>query len=183
MLSPAVTMSDTKSQPGWIRLFRIIFGLVAIAASFFVLAEPGLGVFTLVLLLSFAMIMLGVARLARAFSHSLFSKGHRAFDAIVGILGIMLGLFVLADPLLGASTLVLLLAFATMIYGVGSIVIGAWVARLAKWVRALLLMIGLFAIVFAFIVLGDPALGIFTLVILLAVSLMVNGIESIVSAI
>jgi uncharacterized membrane protein HdeD (DUF308 family) len=183
MLTSAITLNSAKSQPGWLRFVRIIFGLIAIAASFFVLAEPGLGVLTLVFLLSLAMITLGVARLARAFSHAMFSKGHRILDAIVGILGIILGLFVLADPLLGASTLVFLLAFVTMIYGIGSIVIGAWVGRLGKWLRALLVIFGVIGIVFAFIVLGDPALGIFTLVILLAVSLFVNGIESIVSAI
>jgi uncharacterized membrane protein HdeD (DUF308 family) len=104
-------------------------------------------------------------------------------DAIVGVLGIILGFLVLGDPVLGASTLVLLLAFATMIYGIGSIVIGAWVARLAKWVRALIVIFGLVAIVFAFIVLANTAIAILTLVFFLAASLIFNGIESIVSAI
>ena len=175
-------MSGPK-LPGWLRFVRVIFGLIAIAASLLVLADPALGVFTLVLLLSFAMIMLGVARLTRAFSHSLFSSKHRALDAIVGVLGIILGLVVLADPILGASTLIYLLAFATLIYGIGSIIIGASVARLAKWMRALLVIFGILAMIFAFIVLANPAIAILTLVFLLSISLIVNVVESIASAI
>ena len=175
-------MSEPK-PPGWLRVVRVIFGVIAIGASLLVLADPALGVFTLVLLLSFAMIMLGIARLARAFSHTLFTRTHRVLDAIVGVLGIFLGLVVLADPILGASTLVFLLAFATLIYGIGSIIIGASVARLAKWMRALLVVFGILAMIFAFIVLANPAIAILTLVFLLSISLIVNGIESIASAI
>jgi len=70
-----------------------------------------------------------------------------------------------------------------MIYGIGSIVIGASVARLGKWLRGLIVIFGIVAIVFAFIVLANPAIAILTLVFFLAISLIVNGVESIVSAI
>lgn len=170
------------TKPGWLRILRIVFGLIAIAASFFVLVSPGVAIYTLVLLLSFAMLILGGARLARGFSHSLFTKEHRIVDVIVGVLGIILGLIVLAFPVLGADTLVFLLAFATMIYGFGSIVIGAWVAPLAKWMRALLVILGLLAVAFSFIVLVKPAIGMLTLVYFLAISFLVHGIESIISA-
>lgn len=177
-----IFMAKSMTKPGWLRILRIIFGLIAIAASFFVLASPGVAIYILVLLLSFAMLSLGVVRLARGFSHSLFSKEHRIVDVIVGVLGIILGFVVLAFPLLGAGTLVFLLAFATMVYGFGSIVIGAWVSRLAKWMRALLVIFGLIAVVFSFIVIANPAIGVLTLVYYLAISFLVHGVESIVSA-
>jgi len=171
------------ATPGWLRALRIIFGLIAIVASFYVLSSPGFAVYTLVLLLSLAMIMIGMSRLARGLSYRLFSKAHRVVDVVAGVLGIILGFGVLAFPLMGAITLIFLLAFATMIYGFGSVVIGAIASKLAKWVRALLVIAGLLAVVFSLIVFAEPAIGAFTLIVILSVSLMVHGIESILSAI
>lgn len=176
-------MSEMRTAPGWLRVLRIIFGLIAIVASFYVLASPGLAVYTLVLLLSFAMIMIGVSRLTRGLSHRLFSASHRVVDVIAGVLGIILGFVVLTYPLMGAITLIFLLALATMIYGFGSIAIGAIAKRLPKWVRVFLVVMGLLAVAFSLIVFGEPAIGMFTLMVMLSVSLMVHGIESIVSAI
>jgi len=171
------------ATPGWLRALRIIFGLIAIVASLYVLSSPGFAVYTLVLLLSLAMIMIGISKLARGLSHRLFSKAHRVIDVVAGMLGIILGFAVLSFPLMGAVTLIFLLAIATMVYGIGSVVIGAMAGRLPKWVRALLVIAGLLAVVFSLIVFAEPAIGALTLIVILSVSLMVNGIESILSAI
>jgi len=177
-------MSETATKrPMTHRVFHIIMGLIAIAAAFVILAEPGLGIFTLVLILSLVLLVLGVSRLGRGLSHNLYSKKHRALDIVAGILGIILGLVVLADPMLGASTLVLLLAFAAMFYGITTIALGALATRLPKWVRGFLVVTGILSVIFSFVVLVFPALGALTLVVLLTVSFLVNGIESIVSAI
>ena len=120
--------------------------------------------------------------MARGLSHKLFTKGHRVVDVIAGVLSIILGLVVLADPVLGASTLVLLLGLAAMIYGITTIVLGAVVAKLPKWLRGFLVATGVLTVIFSFVVLGFPALGLLTLVVMLTVSFLVNGVESIVSA-
>jgi len=177
-----VYLNAKATTPGWLKALRIIFGLIAIVASFYVLASPGLAVYTLVLLLSFAMIIIGVSRLTRGFSHTLFGKTHRVVDVLAGVLGIILGFAVLTFPLMGAVTLIFLLAFATMVYGFGSIAIGAIAGRLPKWVRIFLVVFGLLSVAFSFIVFAEPAIGLFTLMVLLSVSLMVQGIESIVSS-
>jgi len=176
-------MTAKATAPGWVRALRIIFGLIAIIAAFYVLVSPGLAVYTLTLLLAFAMMMIGVSRLVRGLTHNLFSTAHRALDIIVGLLGIILGFGVLAFPLMGALTLIFLLAFATMVYGFGSIAIGAIAKRLPKWVRVALVVFGVLGVVFAFMVYAEPAFGILSLMVFLSVSLMVHGIESIVSAI
>ena len=176
-------MAAKSTAPGWLKALRIVFGLIAIVASIYVLASPGLAVYTLVLLLSLVMIIIGVSRLTRGFSHSLFNKTHRMVDVAVGVLGIILGFAVLTFPLMGTITLIFLLAFATMVYGFGSIAIGSIAARLPKWVRGLLVVLGVLAVVFSLIVFAEPMIGLFTLIVILSVSLMVHGIESIASAI
>ena len=175
-------MAVEKTTPGWLRALRVVFGLIAIVASFYVLASPGLAVITLTVFLSFAMIMIGVSRLVRGMFLRLLGKAHRALDVIVGLLGIILGFAVLSFPLMGALTLIFLLAFATMVYGFESIAIGAIAARLSRSVRAILVILGALGVAFAIIVFSEPAIGIFTLIVLLSVSLMVHGIESIASA-
>jgi uncharacterized membrane protein HdeD (DUF308 family) len=127
--------------------------------------------------------VLGASKVARSISHKLFSKGHRVVDLVAGILAILVGVIVLAFPSLGTGTLIFLLAFASMFYGIGSIIIGASAAILPKWSRALHVLVGFLNIVFSFIVIASPAIGAVALVILLSVSFMVSGIESIVSAI
>ena len=175
-------MTATATTPGWLRVLRIIFGLIAIGASIYVLGSPGVAIYTLVMLLSIAMIMIGVSRLARGFRNQLFSKAHRVIDVIAGVLGIIFGFAVISFPLMGAVTLIFLLAIATMVNGIGSIGIGGMGTMLPKWVRGFFVIAGLIAVVFAFIVFAAPAIGALTLVLILSLSLMVHGVESIVSA-
>ena len=160
----------------------VIFGLVAIAASIFVLAVPGIALITLVFLLCFSLLFVGVSRIARGISLSALSKGHRVLDVVAGLLGIAIGIIVFLFPLLGLGTLVFMLAFGTMIYGIVSVAIGASLSRLTKGVRALVLLAGILAVILSVIVLVSPAVAILTLIFLLSVSFMVNGIESIVLA-
>ena len=170
------------TTPTWSRAFLVIFGLGAIAASIFVLAAPGIALLTLVFLLSFSLLFVGLARIARGISLGALSRGHRVLDVLAGLLGIAIGIVVFLFPLLGIGTLVFMLAFGTMIYGLVSVAIGASLSRLTKGARALVVLTGILAIILSIIVLASPAVAILTLIFLLSVSFMVNGIESIVLA-
>ena len=158
-------------------------GLIAIAASVIALTLPGLAVFTLLFLLSFALIFLGVARIAHSVKAKLWSKGHRALHAVAGVVALILGAVVLAFPLLGISTLVFLLAFGLLAYGIVSLVIGgsAVAGLVSKWKRSLLVIVGALSVIFSFLVLVFPGIGLVTLVVWLSVSFLLNGIESVIS--
>ena len=131
-------------NPVWVRVLSVIMGFIAILASVVVLASPGLAIFTLLFLLSLALFFLGVARIAHSFAAKLWSKGHRALRAVGGVLAIILGALVLAFPELGTGTLVFLLAFALLVHGIVSLVVGGSgvAGLLSKWVRALLVIVG-----------------------------------------
>jgi uncharacterized membrane protein HdeD (DUF308 family) len=169
----------------WVRVLRVIVGLIAIAASVVVLASPGLALFTILFLLSFALLFLGVARIAHSVAAKLWSKGHRALHAVAGVVTLILGALVLALPGLGIGTLIFLLAFALLAYGVVSLVIGgsAIANLLPKWVRALLVIVGALSVIFSLVVIVFPTIGVVTLVAMLSVSFLLNGIESIISGI
>jgi uncharacterized membrane protein HdeD (DUF308 family) len=175
---------ETKSvaTPTWARVVLVIFGLVAIAASIFALAVPGIALLTLVFLLSFSLVFVGLSRIARGISLKALSRGHRVLDVVAGLLGIAIGMIVFLFPLLGLSTLVVILAFGTMFYGIVSVAIGVSVSQFTRGVRALALLTGILAIILSVIVLVSPAVAILTLIFLLSVSFMMNGVESIVLA-
>ena len=52
------------SLPDWARTLAVIVGLLSIVAGFLILVFPGLGVLAVVYILAFALMMLGVERLA-----------------------------------------------------------------------------------------------------------------------
>jgi uncharacterized membrane protein HdeD (DUF308 family) len=178
-------MTKTTQPSGWVRALRVVVGLIAIAASIFVLASPGLGLVTLLFILSFSLIFLGIARIAGSVDAKLWSKSHRALHAVAGVLALILGFVVLAFPVLGFGTLIFLLAFAMLIYGIASLLIGGSMAAglLPKWERALLVIVGVLSVIFALIVIGFPAIALVTLVVMLSVSFLLNGVESIISGI
>jgi uncharacterized membrane protein HdeD (DUF308 family) len=178
-------MSKDMRTSDWVRGVRVVMGLIAIAASLVVLSFPGLAVFTLLFILSFALFFLGVARIAHGIAAKTWSKKHRILNAVGGVLALILGAVVLVFPGVGVGTLVFLLAFGLLAYGIVSLVVGgSGVARLLpKWVRALLVIVGALSVIFSLIVLAFPAIGLLTLVVWLSVSFLLNGIESVISGI
>jgi len=52
------------SLPDWARILAVIVGVLSLVAGFLVLIFPGLGVLAVVYVLAFALMMLGVERLA-----------------------------------------------------------------------------------------------------------------------
>lgn len=169
----------------WTRALRVIVGFIAIAASMVALTFPSLSVITLLFLLSFALFFLGIARIVHSVKDKLWSKGLRALYAVAGVLALILGAVVLAFPLLGMATLVLLLALALLAYGIVSLVVGGSSAAslVSKWKQALLLIVGALSVIFSLIVLVFPGIGLVTLVVWLSVSFLLNGIESITAGI
>lgn len=62
---PVPVMETTTAKlPGWYRALATVVGLISIALAFVVLAFPGLAVLTLVFLLGFALLVIGIDRVA-----------------------------------------------------------------------------------------------------------------------
>ena len=178
-------MSKDMKTSDWVRGLRVIFGFLAIAAGVIVLAMPGLAVLTLLFLLSFALFFLGIVRIVHSWDAKFWSKGHRALHAVAGVVAVILGAVFILFPGLGATTLVFLLAIAVLFYGIMSLVIGgSGVAGvLSTWRRALLVVVGALSVLLSLIVIAFPGVGLLTLAVMLSVSFLLNGIESIMSGI
>ena len=65
--------AETVKLPNWARTLGVIVGVLSLVAGFLVLVFPGLGILTVVYFLAFALIMLGVERLAMGITGHAYS--------------------------------------------------------------------------------------------------------------
>jgi uncharacterized membrane protein HdeD (DUF308 family) len=166
-------MADEKKDSIWLRIVEIIAGIIIIALGVFVIANPSLATITLVFFLGVALAILGVTYFIRVFANGI-AGWRRLLNLILSALTIIIAAFVIVNPMIyGSSLLVVLLGFALLFAGIASAARGA----------AGGIVVGILGIIMGFAVIIFPALGLATLVFLLAVFLIIFGLESIVSGI
>lgn len=116
-------MSETKA-PSWLRVVDVVFGLVAVFASVVVLVNTGLAVLTLVLILSFALLIHGISRVVSGGFGKIFLGLLRGLLVVVGLVGIVLSVTVLVFPTVGVYTLAFMLSVVFLADGIGRIARG-----------------------------------------------------------
>jgi uncharacterized membrane protein HdeD (DUF308 family) len=158
----------------WPRIADIALGIISIILSLIVLSEPGLALLTLVFILCFAFVAIGLSGLALGILRHDVPGWRRALEAIFGVMVILLALIVLFDPIFGLSLLISLLAIALLFHGIRDLISCVSFGG-AGWLRALRLVAGVLNLIFAFIVFALPAIGFLFLIILLSVSMLVSG--------
>ena len=95
-------------QAAWLRILEIILGIIVIVIGGYVIAFPGVAILTLVFVLGIGLFVLGITRIFGAFASGV-SGGIRVLSLIIGILAIILGIYVVAYPGVGAADTCLLL--------------------------------------------------------------------------
>jgi uncharacterized membrane protein HdeD (DUF308 family) len=163
-----------------IRILQIIIGIIAVALSIGVIVNPGFGIENLVFLLSLTLLVVGIERVSIGFLPYIRKSSTRISNIVLGELAIVLSLIVIAFPIFTIGFLVTLLSLGLLFIGVARIVHGIFDKQTSKWSRIFLVMVGILSITIAFMVFINPLLGIFILVFMLAVNLLIIGIESII---
>ncbi len=175
-------MSEMKA-PRWLRALDIIFGLIAIVLSIVVLVYPRLAILTLIFILSVVLLVSGIARILAGIFEKSLSDGLRAVNVGAGLLAFVLAVVALLYPQLATQVLIYLLSFALLLNGIARVVVGGFGDALPGWLRGLLMIVGLLTIIVSVVVFLYPALGFLTLVFLLSIAFMLNGIARIASGI
>ena len=173
------TVSEKGVSKG-IRILQIIVGIIAIALSIAVIVNPGFGIEILVFLLSLTLFVVGIERVSIGFLPYITKSSTTISNIVLGGLAIALAIIVIAFPIFTIGLLVTLLALGLLFIGVARIVHGVIDKQTSKWSRVLLVGVGILSIGISFIVFINPLLGIFILTFMLAVNLLIIGIESIV---
>lgn len=175
-------MSEIRA-PGWLRALDIVFGLIAIILSVVVLVYQDLAILTMIFVLSIVLLVVGIARIFGGIFAKYLSDGMRAVNVGIGILALVLGAIALLHTDLTTQVLIYILSFALLLNGIARLVIGGFARLLPSWLRGLLTVVGLLTIILSVVVFVSPAFGELTLVLILSITFLLNGIARIVSGI
>jgi uncharacterized membrane protein HdeD (DUF308 family) len=117
-----------EGAPTFARVLGVIVGLLGLLAGLILLVRPGESVVTAALVLGFWWVLSGVMQLARGISTS---EG-RTWNVLLGLLGLVAGIVILAQPDIGLITLVWIVGFGLIFQGLIEIVAGLGIRRLHK---------------------------------------------------
>jgi uncharacterized membrane protein HdeD (DUF308 family) len=137
----------------------------------------------LILMLSIGLLVIGIARIFGGIFAKYLSDGLRVINVGVGALALALAIVAILYPQLAAQMLIYLLSFALMLNGIARLVIGGFARAFSGWLRGFLLLVGVLTIVLSVVVVISPAFGFLTLVFMLAIAFLLNGIARIVSGV
>jgi uncharacterized membrane protein HdeD (DUF308 family) len=146
----------------------VIVGLISIAAGVIFVAEPSKSLSALAVVFGIFVLVDGIIELVMSFSHR---TENRALAAILGVLGIVLGIILIRHP-------------THVVAGIG-LLIGIWLvaAGVIRFVRAftegrrvaLQIVIALLEVAVGIVIVSAPHIGYGTLAILTGVWLIING--------
>ena len=167
-----------------IRISQIVLGAIAIALSLAVISSPRVGIATITILLSITLLVVGIERLVTGFARSEQQPTSSRYGNIgLGALAALLGIAVLAFPLFTTGVLVTLLALGLLFIGIARIVHGISDKNISKWSKGFLVGVGILSLVVSFTVFAYPAFGVFLLTLILGISLLIIGIQSVAYAV
>lgn len=98
-------------------LLMLLLGVLELGIGVYLIRNPLVSFATLILLLGFALIIRGLFGLVGAFVHKEDSAGSRALAGIMGSLGILVGIIILAQPVAGGIAFVWMLGLYALISG------------------------------------------------------------------
>jgi uncharacterized membrane protein HdeD (DUF308 family) len=167
-------------SPKGLRIAQIVLGVIAIALSISVMAQPRAGVTLLVSLLSVTLLVLGIERVIAGIGLKDLPKSSRIGNIILGCLTIALGIIVISFPVFAAGFLILLLAIGLLFMGIARILYGILARRnVSKWSKAFAIGVGILSIAVSIMIFASPLVGAFLVTLVLAINLLILGIESI----
>jgi uncharacterized membrane protein HdeD (DUF308 family) len=176
-----MTVSETKS-PGWMRAVQIGLGIIALVLSAYVLAFPVITFVTIVYVLGIVLLIVGIERvISGIFEHS--PGGSRWSSVGLGILVIIIALIVMAFPAGTGVFLLILLALALLFDGIARVIHGIGNKTRGKATRIFSVVAGVIAIGLSIAIMASPVFGAELIGILLAIALIIIGVQIIVAGI
>ena len=163
-------------------MLQIVFGSIAVLLSvvvlLFLVIFPGIALLTLILFISIVLLIVGIEKIAVGLS-PFSSRKTRIINIVLGAAVIGLSIFLMQFPIVTSAFLVILGAIALMISGIARIVQG--ISReIPKFSKGLIIGVGALSVAISIVIITNPIrLGLVLLVIILAVTLLIAGIEMI----
>jgi len=155
----------------------LVWGLVTLVAGIGTIVWPGRTILVIAVLVGIQFFVSGVVRLIGALA--LEGEGHRAWDVIVGLGSVVVGILCLKDVLQTIAALTLIIGIMWVVQGVAEFFVG--VAGLTRH-RGLTILMGILGFVAGVVVLTYPITSVLALAWVLGVWLTAYGIMQIAAA-
>ncbi|MDQ3975101.1 MAG: DUF308 domain-containing protein [Thermoproteota archaeon] len=174
-----MTMSETKS-PGWMRAAQIGLGIIALVLSVYILAFPVLTFVTIVLIIGVVLFVVGIERILQG----IVAPGKSRWGTIgLGILVLIIAIIVIALPGVVGVFLIILLAIGLLFDGIARVYHGATDKATGRWSRIFSIAAGVIEIGLSLMIMAAPVIGAELVSFLLAIALLIVGIQIIVAGI
>jgi uncharacterized membrane protein HdeD (DUF308 family) len=174
-----MTLSETKS-PGWLRAAQIGLGIIALIISIYILAYPVMTFGIIVLLLGVVLFVVGIERIIQG----IVAPGKSRWGTIgLGILVIIISIIVMAFPGAVGVFLIILLAIGLLFDGIARVYHGVTDKTRSRWSRIFSIVAGAIEIGLSIMIMAAPVLGAELVSFLLAIALIIVGIQIIAAGI
>jgi uncharacterized membrane protein HdeD (DUF308 family) len=121
-LATAIGHGRAGQSWGW----YLVEGLVSLAVAALAFARPGVTILAIVLLIAFRAIALGLFELGGAVAGSVGGQAieHRWLLAITGLVSLVFGVLLIAEPLVGSVALMWAVGVYALVFGIMLVVVG-----------------------------------------------------------
>jgi uncharacterized membrane protein HdeD (DUF308 family) len=176
-----MSVAETKS-PGWMRAVQIGLGIIALVLSIYFLTFPAAAFVAVVWILGIVLLVVGIERvISGIFEHH---PGRSRWSSVgLGILVIILGIIVVAFPASVGLFLVILLGIALLFDGIARLIHGISDKTSGRGHRIFKIAVGVIEIALSFAIFASPLFGAGIVGILLAIGLLIAGIQIIVAGV
>ena len=173
------SLSEAKS-PGWLRAAQIGLGIIAVIISIYVLAFPALAFVTIVFLIGVILFVVGIERIITG----IVAPGRTRWGTIgLGILVLIISIIIMAFPGAFGVFLIILLAIGLLFDGIARVYHGVTNKTTSRWSRIFSIVAGAIEIGLAIMIMVAPVLGAQLIGILLAIALLIVGIQIIAAGV
>jgi uncharacterized membrane protein HdeD (DUF308 family) len=164
-----------REYPSWIRGFDIIIGFIVVFVGVWIILYTAIVEAVLVLLLALGLLLIGFTRLGKGIMMKELNQSTRIIKIVSGVSAVGLAIGALLFTSLTVAVLITLLTFGIMLLGLARIAVGYKEKEIRSSLRAFYIVGGIIVFIFGFIAAIYPALGLYALRIILAVTFLILG--------
>ncbi len=169
--------------PNWLRVFNILAGIGFLCLGFGVVLNFGLTQQIMIIILSFALVLVCLTRIVNGLSDPMMTEKFRYLNIFVGGFGLSMATTVIVLPDLAIITALFLLSVGLSVQGIARIATGGADQTMANWLRGLFITVGIITLILSLIVIFIQTTDESILIILLAYAFIANAIARIVKGI
>jgi uncharacterized membrane protein HdeD (DUF308 family) len=166
-----------ERSPTWVRAAQIGLGIIVVILSIYALAYPGATFVSLVWILGIILLIVGIEKIIAGIFLPIRGKGA---SIALGILVLIFAGLVIAYPGFATWIITVFLGIA-LLFGGGASIAQAFSGKESGWRKAFLLGVGILLIIIGIIVLVSPVFGAAFAGFIVAIGLLIAGIQMIVA--